>query len=156
MPEYEQGLAGEVFADGIYNFHCIDAGEKESTQTHNPMIELQLDCFNDDFTRKVRVVDRLVFTPNSYWKIDSFRKAGGEKISQHQKVSFEAEDCIDRRGRVQLKTTSYNGKMRNEVDYYIEPDEPNQAAASAKPAPASAPAPAPAAKGAVPGPKQSF
>jgi hypothetical protein len=45
--------------------------EKESEKTHNPMIELQLDVLRDDFTQKVRVVDRLVFTPNSYWKIDS-------------------------------------------------------------------------------------
>jgi hypothetical protein len=120
------------------------------------MIELQLDVFNDDFTQKVRVVDRLVFTPNSYWKIDAFRKSSGEKITQHEKVSFEAENCIDRRGQVALKTTSYNGKARNEVDYYVEPDEQSQAAAGAKPAPASAPTPAPAIKGTVPGPKQPF
>ena len=88
-------LPGPVFPDGPYDFHCVDAGEKESEKTHNAMIELQLDCFNADFTNKIRVVDRLVFTPNSYWKIDAFRKSTGEKISQHQKVRFEAEDCIE-------------------------------------------------------------
>jgi hypothetical protein len=126
------------------------------------MIELQLDCFNADFTAKVRVVDRLVFTPNSYWKIDSFRKATGEKISTGGKVSFEAEDCIDRRGRCQLKTTSYNGRNRNEIDYYIEPEEGQQtnmpgtsAAAAAKPAPQSV-GPQPAAKGTVPKSNQPF
>jgi hypothetical protein len=158
MPEYEQGFAGAVFPDGPYEFQCVDAGEKESEKTPNAMIELQLDCFNADFTDKVRVVDRLVFTPNSYWKIDSFRKATGEKISQHQKVSFEAEDCIDRRGRLQLKTTSYNGKSRNEVDYYIEPDDQGQAGAPssrASPAPpASQPQPAP--KGTMPKSNQPF
>jgi len=100
MPEYTQGLAGEIFADGIYDFAVVDAGEKESAQTHNTMIELQLDCFNGDATQQVRVVDRLVFTPNSYWKIDSFRKSTGEQIDSQAKVSFEAEDCIDRRGMV--------------------------------------------------------
>ena len=117
------------------------------------MIELQLDVFNSDFTEKVRVVDRLVFTPNVYFKIDQFRKASGEKIRQNQKASFEAEYCIDRQGKVQLKTTSYNGKMRNEVDYYIEPEEQAQ---TTPPAAASAPTPQPAAKGTVPGPKQPF
>jgi hypothetical protein len=38
MPEYEQGLAGPVFPDGPYDFHCVDAGEKESEKTHNAMI----------------------------------------------------------------------------------------------------------------------
>jgi hypothetical protein len=161
MPEYEQNAAEVIFADGTYDFHCVDAGERESTQTHNPMIELQLDCFNADFTQKVRVVDRLVFVPNSYWKIDSFRKATGEKISAGGKVSFEAEDCVDRKGRCQLKTSSYNGRNRNEVDYYIEPPEQggNQPAAAPVPQPTAAAAtsqPQPAAKGTVPGPKQGF
>jgi hypothetical protein len=86
------------------------------------MIELQLDCYSDDQTQKVRVVDRLVFTPNSFWKIDSFRRCTGEKIDAQAKVSFEAEDCIDRKGKVGLKTTMYNGKARNEVDFYAEPE----------------------------------
>lgn len=154
MPDYDQGLGGEAFADGIYNFHCVDAGEKESTQTHNPMIELQLDCLNDDFTRRVRVVDRLVFTPNSYWKIDSFRRATGEKISQQSRVSFEAANCIDRKGRLALKTTMYNGKARNEVDYYVEPDQ-GQVASEAVPA-AVPPVGQPAPKGSVPKPEQPF
>jgi hypothetical protein len=161
MPEYTQGLAGEIFADGIYDFQVVDAGEKEAQESHNVMIELQLDVFNADFTDKVRVTDRLVFVPNCYWKIDAFRKATGEKITQNQKVSFEAEDCIDRKGRLQLKTTSYNSKTRNEVDFYIEPDDQSQPATSK---PAAAPTspqaatsqPQPAAKGAVPGPKQGF
>jgi hypothetical protein len=152
MPEYEQGLAGPVFADGLYDFQCVDAGEKTAQGSGNVMIELQLDCFNADFTDKVRVVDRLVFTPKSYWKIDSFRKATGEKISQNQKVSFEAEDCIDRKGRLVLKTTTYNGNARNEVDYYIEPDDGTQ-----QPSSASSPAPPQAApKGSVPKSNQPF
>ena len=158
MPEYEQGLAGPVFPAGPYDYHCVDAGEKESDKTHNAMIELQLDCFDADFTEKVRVVDRLVFTPNSYWKIDSFRKSSGEKINQQKKVSFEAEDCIDRRGRLQLKITTYNGKERNEVDYYIEPDNQAETGAqslSQNPA-AAASQPQPAPKGTAPKSDQSF
>ena len=150
MPEYEQGLAGSIFPDGAYDFACVDAGEKESEKTHNPMIELQLDVFNADYTDKIRVVDRLVFTPNSYWKIDSFRKATGEKITQSQKVKFEAEDCIDRRGRVQLTTSSYNGKTRNEIEYYIESDDQSRVVKTAAAPPQSAP------KGAVPKSGQGF
>ena len=122
------------------------------------MLELQIDVMNSDFTDKVRVVDRLVFTPNSYWKIDSFRRATGEKISEGKKVSFESEDCIDRKGRLQLRTAIYNGKPRNEVDYYIEPDETQQTAG--KPTPAASAAAMPvtqtAAKGTVPSSTENF
>jgi hypothetical protein len=159
MPEYEQNAASDVFADGAYDFQCVDAIEKESEKTRNPMIELQLDCFNADFTEKTRVIDRLVFVSNSYWKIDSFRKSTGEKIATGGKVSFEAENCIDRRGRLQLKTTSYNGRNRNEVDYYIEPDKGQRNAASSAPAPSGAsqnPPVQPAAKGSVPKSGQPF
>ena len=144
-----------MFADGIYDFKVVDAGEKEAKESHNLMIELQIDVMNADFTDKVRVVDRLVFTPASYPRIDSFRKATGEKITQGQKVNFEAEDCIDRTGRLALETTVYNGKPRNEVDYYVEPEE--QAAGTAgAPQPPPAAAAQSAAKGTVPKAGQSF
>ena len=114
------------------------------------MIELQHDVMNADFTEKIRVVDRLVFTPSSYWKIDSYRKATGEKILQNQKVRFEAEDCIDRIGKLGLKTSVYNGRPRNEVDFYVEPED--QPAGTA----AAAAAAQPAAKGTVPKAGQAF
>ena len=150
MPEYEQGLARPVFPAGPYDFQCVDAGEKTAQGSGNAMIELQLDCFNADFTDKIRVVDRLVFTPKSSWKIDAFRRATGEKITQHQKVNFEAEDCIDRKGRLALKTTSYNGALRNEVDYYIEPGQGQGTSTAA------VPVQQPASKGAVPRENQPF
>lgn len=153
MPEYNQCSDEGLFAEADYDFQVVDAGEKESTTSHNTMIELQLDCFNDDFTEKIRVVDRLVFVPNSYWKIDSFRRATGEKLSQKQKISFEAEDCIDRKGRVHLKQSSYNGRMRNEVDYYIEPSAAVPASSSSPPQPRSW---VQATKGSVPTANQPF
>jgi hypothetical protein len=137
IPEYEQNTAGNLFADGDYNFSVVDAVEKTAS-TGNALIEMQQDVFNDDFTEKVRVVDRLVFTPNSYPRIDNFRKATGEKIIAGGKVNFEAEDCIGRKGRCHLKTTTYNGKSRNEIEYYLEPEPGNgQAAGAPVPAPVS-------------------
>jgi hypothetical protein len=154
MPTYEQNASTEIFPDGVYNFRVVDAVEKESEKTHNPYLELQIDFLNDDFTTKVRVIERLVFTPKAYGRIDDFRRATGEKVVGGGKVSFEAEDCIDRRGRAQLKTTSYNGKSRNEIDFYLMPGEGEQNAQTSAPAPANAsqnaiPAQR-AAKGAVP------
>jgi hypothetical protein len=157
MPEYESGFAGQVLPDGVYEFGVVDADEKTSERTNNVMIELQLDCWDaKDPTIKVRVVDRLVFVPNSYWRIDAFRKATGEKITTGQKVSFEAEDCIDRTGKVQLKTSEYQARHRNEVDFYIEPEPNAQPAASQSMSPSSAAKAQPVAAGAVPKSNRPF
>ena len=87
MPEYEQGLAGPAFPDGPYEFQVVDAGEKTAQGSGNAMIELQLDCFNADFTDKIRVVDRLVFTPKSSWKIDAFRSGASTRVRSTTGVS---------------------------------------------------------------------
>ena len=120
MPEYTTGTQ-EVLPDGEYWFAVDDAGEKES-KTGKPMIELQLLCYDSDPKKTVRVFDRLVFDPNSFWKIDAFRRSTGEKLAEGQRVNFEAEDCLDRRGRCTLKSSTFEGRTRNEVESYLEPD----------------------------------
>jgi hypothetical protein len=120
VPEYTTGTQ-EVLPDDDYWFVVDDAGEKES-KTGKPMIELQLLCYGDNPTKTTRIFDRLVFDPNSFWKIDAFRRCTGEKLVEGQKVSFEAEDCADRKGRCRLKSSSYDGRTRNEVESYLEPD----------------------------------
>ena len=124
MPEYTTGVQ-ETLPDGPVWFAVDDAGEKES-KTGKAMIELQLLCYVDDPKKTVRVFDRLVFDPNSFWKIDAFRVCTGEKLVEGQKVNFEAEDCLDRKGRCFLKTTTYEGRTRNEIDQYLPPDPDQQ------------------------------
>src|SRR5215475_7689943 len=85
MPEYVQG-AQELLPDGHAWFAVDDAGEKES-KTGKAMIELQLLCYVDDPAKAIRVFDRLVFDPNSFWKIDAFRVCTGEKLVEGQKCS---------------------------------------------------------------------
>jgi hypothetical protein len=120
MPEYEQNAAEIIFNPGIYNFECVDAREKE-TKASDPMIELHLDVFSADCTQKISVIDRLVFKPGyGFKKIDEFRKATGDKVVKNERVIFDAEDCFARIGKVKLKTTTYKGRVRNEVDSYIE------------------------------------
>ena len=117
MSEYETGVQ-EVLPEGDYDFVVDDAGEKESTNG-NPMIELQLTIEHDG--HRVRVFDHLVFTRKAFWKIDAFRVCTGEKFVEGQKVSFEAEDCIDRKGRCLLCVDTYEGKTRNKVSAYLPP-----------------------------------
>lgn len=131
MPEYTQG-AQQVLPEGDYPFVVDDAGEKES-KAGNPMIELQLLVYPDPTKPGVRVFDQLVFVESAYWKIDSFRTCTGEKLVEGQKVSFEADDCIDRQGRVHLIVDSYDGRTRNKVGEYLAPVVPKTAPPAADP-----------------------
>lgn len=124
MPEYESGVQGGILPEGDYHFVVDDAGEKPSSKG-NPMIELQLAIEHNGST--IRVFDNLVFTQRAFWRIDDFRVSTGEKLVPGQKVNFEAEDCIDRRGRCHLFVDVYEGKSRNKVEAYLPP------ASSAKP-----------------------
>jgi hypothetical protein len=131
MPEYTTGTQ-EIWPDGTYWFVVDDAGEKES-KTGKAMIELQIFCFDSDPTKTIRVFDRLVFDPNSFWKIDSFRVCTGEKLAEGQKVNFEAEDCLGRKGRCNLKSSTFEGRTRNEVESYLPPDPDQKPPDSAPP-----------------------
>jgi uncharacterized protein DUF669 len=119
MPEYVTGVQ-QVLPEGDYEFVVDDAGEKASSKG-NPMIELQLIVEHDG--AEVRVFDNLVFVEAAFWKIDAFRVSTGEKLVEGQKVNFEAEDCIGRRGRCHLFTDTYEGRTRNRVDSYLPPEE---------------------------------
>jgi len=133
MPEYTTGVQ-QVVPEGDYEFVVDDAGEKESIKG-NPMIELQLLIEHDG--AKVRVFDNLVFVESAFWKIDAFRVATGEKLVEGQKVNFEAEDCIDRRGRCHLYVDTYEGRTRNKVDSYLQPEETTIVPAKMGPKPGS-------------------
>ena len=93
MPEYTTGH-DETLPKGSYDFTVVDATERTS-QSGNTMIELELMVKGSGGGKNggVRIFDHLTFTPKSFWKIDAFRIATGEKLTPGQTVSFEAEDC---------------------------------------------------------------
>jgi hypothetical protein len=132
MPTYQVGH-DETLAEGSYDFTVVDAIEKQS-QNGNTMIELQLMVGGSDGGNGgIRVFDHLVFTPKSYWKIDAFRIATGEKLTQGQTVSFEAEDCIGRTGKLWLTVERYEGRNRNKVGEYLDPNAENPPPAAPSP-----------------------
>ena len=93
----------------------MDAQEKTSS-TGNQMIEIALAVTTPDGKNGPRVWDRLVFSPKAYWKIDAFRIATGETLTKGQSVTFEAEDCVDRQGKVRLMIETYQGRESNRVE----------------------------------------
>ena len=116
MPRYQQNQASDILADGVYPFRVKNAQLKFSTNG-NEMIELTLEI-NEAMT----VYDRLIFAKNSYWKIDQFRIATGEKLgAAGSDADLEAEDCVGRRGEVEIGTDEYQGRTRNQVLTYIAP-----------------------------------
>jgi hypothetical protein len=129
MPTYTMGH-DETLPEGVYDFMVVDATERESQKKAdgtggNPMIELEMMIKGPSGKNALRVFDHLVFTPKSFWKIDAFRLATGEKLVEGQTVSFEAEDCIDRAGKVWLTVESYQGRDRNRVGEYLDPSAEN-------------------------------
>jgi hypothetical protein len=65
--------------------------------------------------------DHLVFMESSYWKIDAFRAAIGEKILPDQEVEIHADDLIGRKGRARLIVEEFNGRKRNKVAAWLLP-----------------------------------
>jgi hypothetical protein len=91
------------------------------------MIELSLRIMTNG-TKGPLITDNLVFTPKAFWRIDQFRQATGETLVPGEEVVFNADDAIDRKGRVILTVDSFNGRDRNKVAKYVV--EPNTASQS--------------------------
>ena len=134
MPSYTASTPTERpdFVDpGYYQVEVIDAIETVSKTGHE-MIELKLKTLLGSY-----LYDFLVFIPNAFWKIDSFRAATGEEVSPEQEVEIIADDLIGRTGKARLTVEEYNGKKRNKVVAWL-PSRPGASAApksTAKPAP---------------------
>ena len=80
------------------------------------MIELKLRTSPGSY-----LYDFLVFIPNAFWKIDSFRAATGEVVSPEEDVEITADDLIGRTGKARLSVEEYNGKKRNKVAAWLSP-----------------------------------
>ena len=116
MPSYTASTPTERpdFVDpGDYQVEVIDAIETVSKTGHE-MIELKLRTSPGSY-----LYDFLVFIPNAFWKIDSFRAATGEVVSPEEDVEITADDLIGRTGKARLSVEEYNGKKRNKVVAWI-------------------------------------
>jgi len=95
------------------------------------MIELQLQVDVPGKNGGIKVWDRLVFAKDSTWKVDDFRRSTGEKLVEGP-GSFEAEDCVDRFGRLRLTVEEYEGRSRNRVGQYLDPNAEKTAESPSK------------------------
>jgi hypothetical protein len=133
MPSYTASTPTErpdFVEAGDYQVEVIDAVETVSKTGHE-MIELKLRTSAGSY-----LYDFLVFIPNAFWKIDSFRAATGEQVSPEEEVEITGDDLIGRSGKARLSVEEYNGKKRNKVIAWLPP-KPGET-----PAPKSAAKPA--------------
>jgi hypothetical protein len=133
MPVYTTSVSNStstkpIWSEGDYAFSVRDASEKKS-RAENDMIELQLTVHNPAGD-SILVYDHLVFVEGATWKIDTFRIATGEKLQPGVKSSLEANECIGRKGRLTLGVDTYQGRLKNKVEAYLEPEEPTSSAST--------------------------
>jgi hypothetical protein len=134
MPSYTASTPTErpdFVEPGDYQVEVIDAIETVSKGGHE-MIELKLRTSAGSY-----LYDFLVFIPNAFWKIDSFRAATGEEVTPEDDVEIIADDLIGRTGNVRLIVEEYNGKKRNKVAAWLTRKAgrmPAKSTAAAKPA----------------------
>ena len=134
MPSYTASTPTERpdhVEPGDYPVEVIDANETVSKTGHE-MIELKLKTSAGSY-----LYDFLVFIPNAYWKIDSFRAATGEVVTPEDEVEIIADDLIGRTGTARLIVEEYKGKKRNKVAAWLAPKAghmPAKSTPAAKPA----------------------
>ncbi|MCF7675122.1 MAG: hypothetical protein K9N23_13740 [Akkermansiaceae bacterium] len=117
---------------GDYEVEVTDAIETVSKTGHE-MIELKLKTSAGSF-----LYDFLVFIPNAFWKIDSFRAATGEVVTPEDDVEITGDDLIGRTAFARLIVEEYKGKKRNKVAAWLTPRAGTKAAPKA-PKPATLP-----------------
>jgi hypothetical protein len=119
---------------GEYLLTILEAVETISKSTGDEMIKLKLEVEGHGAT----LYEYLVSNGSSAWKIDSFRRALGERVVEGEEVEIDTRSLVGRQARAKLRVETYQGKDSNKVDYWLSP----QLGA----APAVRPAPAPSAK----------
>ena len=119
---------------GEYLLTILEAVETISKSTGDEMIKLKLEVEGHGAT----LYEYLVSNGSSAWKIDSFRRALGERVVEGEEVEIDTRNLVGRQARAKLRVETYQGKDSNKVDYWLSP----QLGA----APAVRPAVAPSAK----------
>lgn len=113
--------------EGDYLVAVINAEEKTSKKG-SEMIELKLEVIGPDVPEGTGAIfhDYLVFQENMAWKIDDFRRALGQTVSEEtddgEDVEIEASDLEGESFEAHLIVEVFNSKNQNKVGGYIEPD----------------------------------
>lgn len=119
MPQYKSGQQqqGELLPEGDYPF-TVEAAVLKTSSNGNEMIELRL-----RLPKGGVAFDHLVFSDSSGWKIDQFRTSIGELVLLDEMVDVAPAELIGKTGLVHIIVEEWQGKKRNKVGSYLEPDD---------------------------------
>lgn len=100
---------------GDYLITVIEATETIAKESGAEMIKLKLEVEEHG----VRFFDYLVATESSFWKIDTFRKAIGEKVIEGEEVELFADDLLGRQAYATLRVEEFDGRKNNKIDAWL-------------------------------------
>lgn len=100
---------------GDYLVTVIEATETIAKESGAEMIKLKLEVEEHG----VRFFDYLVATESSFWKIDTFRKAIGEKVVEGEEVELFADDLLGRQAYATLRVEEFDGRKNNKIDAWL-------------------------------------
>lgn len=131
MASYKSGQASkreQCHAEGNYLLAIIGAEEKTSG-AGNEMIECKCEVIGSQAEgveiadgEGAIVYDYLVFSEETAWKIDDFRRALGETIVVDEEVEIRPEDIEGKSFEAHLIIETYKGKKKNKIGDYIDPN----------------------------------
>ncbi|MBC2592817.1 DUF669 domain-containing protein [Ruficoccus amylovorans] len=119
--------------NGDYLVTVIEASETLS-KAGDEMIKLKLEVEGHG----VYLYDYLVATESSFWKIDTFRKAIGDRVVEGEEVELNASALEGRQGHARLRIEEYQGKKSNKVELWITDNVPTTTLKTTPPATAQA------------------
>lgn len=105
---------------GDYQLIVLGASEAQS-KAGSAMIKLELQVMGDSFPngKGPKLFDYLVFSQNTFWKLDQFLKAVGRHPGAGEAIEIEARDLVGLELAATLKLEMYDGRMSNKVADYI-------------------------------------
>lgn len=120
MPTFTADSGSGLLPDGDYMFTVTEASLKR-TKNDDEMITVTLEInWGDD---SFLIWENLVFTKKAGWKILQFMKSLGHQYLDGEKVDVEATDLIGQEGKAAVITEEYEGKKRNKIANFLEPDD---------------------------------
>lgn len=112
--------------DGIYEIECIDAKEKTSKTSGNPMMELNWQIVGKNGDHGPKLKDWLVMSEAVAWRIDSFLVAAGKHPGEGVEIELEADDLIGVAVRARLKQEKDTKGTNMRVDAYLGPEQESE------------------------------
>ena len=112
--------------DGIYEIECVEAIEKTSKSSGNPMIEIKWQVVGKNGDNGPKFKDWLVMSEAVAWRIDAFLIAAGKHPGEGVEVELDADDLIGVAVRARLKQEKDDKGTSMRVDAYLGPEQESE------------------------------